>query len=628
MSSTIARKFLFILCLFPALLGGRQTASAQLSLSVDAPKSVGEDTPYFFVAYKIASTQAKDFAVGSFSGFDVLAGPSVSVRASSSTVNGRTSSQSLTTFTYTLAPTKQGKFTIPAAGVSVAGKTYRSKAVTITVTAGSAVQAAPGANSGVATQQQNNDIQQAGAAISDKDLYVSAKLGRTTVYEQEAVPLTYRFYAKAGVGLSNIGLNQKPDFKGIVSQELATKNIQPELMRIGDATYRTGIVQQYILFPQQSGSIALPPLTFQCHVVQREKNIDPIEAFFNGGGHISRMVERSTNAETLVVKPLPSPKPTGFSGGVGQFEITGRLLSPTVRTNEVNTYRLTLTGRGNLQLITAPTLTFPTDFETYSPKTNTKTEITSEGVTGTVTFDYTFVPRNLGEYEIPSVDFIFFDPEAAEYRTISAPAQSFIVEKGTRSEADLAAEEELRKSDIRPISEGKISLSRKETYYWWGTAGYWSVYLILLIMAFAGITLYGKYRRVHADTVRVRSGKAAKVASRRLKHAEELLKQGNTTLFYTELAKALQTYLYDKLNLPVAEQGRERIREELAARGVDEAHIAELQTLLDDCEYVRFAPSATTGQADGFFSRAVAIILAIESSKRPTAATPKHKYTI
>ncbi len=416
------------------------------------------------------------------------------------------------------------------------------------------------------------------------------------------------------MGLSSGGLEQIPEFKGIVSQQLGTQHIQSELKNIGGVTYRTGIAQQYLLFPQQSGSISLPPLTFQCRVVQRERNIDPFEAFFNGGGHISRLVERTTNTQTLVVKPLPTPKPVGFSGGVGQFEIKGELLTPTVRTNEVNTYRLTLTGKGNLQLITAPTLTFPKDFDAYQPKTNSQTDASTYLISGTITFFYTFVPRNLGRYEIPAVNFIFFDPEAEEYRTLTIEAKSFEVEKGLRSDEELAAEKELRNSDIRPLHEGQLAPRQKETYYWWGTMSYWSVYLLLLLAAVLGIVLFGKYRNAASDTVRVRSSKAAKVASRRLKQAETLLAKGETVAFYTELMKALQTYLSDKLNLPIAELGSDRIREELTQRGVAEAQIEELQTLLNDCAYVRFAPSATSHQPETFYTRAAAIISALEGS--------------
>ncbi len=590
------------------------TVQAQLKLTANAPGEVDINVPYFQLSYTIASASATDFEVKGMDDFDILSGPSTSVSRSMSSINGKMTSSSSCTFTYILAPRKQGKYTIPAATVKVDGRTYRSLPVNIAVT-GDGTRREPSAGGQASSGGQAPQLQRAGTAVTEKDLYVSADIGRKEVYEQEAIPVAYRFYARPGVGLNTIGLSQKPDFKGFVSQEIPVNNIDADIARVDGQTYRTGVVQQYLLFPQQAGTLLLPGMVFNCVVIQRDAAMDPLDAFFNGGGNIGVNLKRRVGEVQLVVKPLPVPKPAGFTGGVGQFKVTGSLLTPDVRTNDMITYRLTVAGTGNLKLITPPALAFPADFDTYTPKTVDKTEVTAAGVSGSVSFDYTFVPRNIGQYELPEMPFVYFDPAKGSYETIVIPALKLEVKKGHRSDAELEREQVLRESDIRPVAEGGIaSLSSPSSYYWWATWRYWAVCVLLLVIAVVGERIIRHRLDIASDTVRSKQNKAAKMAARRLKAAKALLDKGDRTAFYTELSRALTAYLSDKLNLPVADLSRERISEELVFAGVEKTLVDGFTALLEECEFVRFAPSAASGQSGELYDRAVQLIAGIDRS--------------
>ena len=65
--------------------------------------------------------------------------------------------------------------------------------------------------------------------------------------------------------------------------------------------------------------------------------------------------------------------------------------------------------------------------------------------------------------------------------------------------------------------------------------------------------------------------------------------------------------------LPVADLTRERIGEELRARGKDEAVIEELNGILDACEYARYAPSSGSEAMENHYQQAVKVISEIES---------------
>lgn len=613
------RTFIKYLLLFIVITHG---AKAVAQVTIDAPKTVGVDETYFQVRFSVATADAAEIAVQGLNNFEKLAGPNISRSRSSANINGRVTTSESTTFTYTLAPQRKGTFTIGPATVKVGSRVYTSKTQEIKVVDGGGGRGGSGnASQGGGDEQ----LRRAGSSVSESDLYISALLNRKTVYEQEAVLLTYRFFERPGVGLNSVGLSRKPDFKGVVSQELPMKGIDANAANVGGKVYRCGNVQQYVLFPQQTGEVTIPGLTFDCVVMQRDAYLDPLDAFFNGGGNIGVTLKRTVAPVTLTVKPLPLPKPSGFSGGVGQFEIKGELLDADVRTNDIMTYRLTVTGNGNMKMLSAPVITFPTDFDTYAPKTVDKTEIKADGVTGSVSFDYTFTPRNIGHYEIPAVSFVYFDPEQAAYRTINVPAVDLEVKKGTKSNEDYERERRLRESDIRDISRGAVNLQQTETYYWWGSLTYWLSYVLAAVIIGATTILLYRRNKAASDTVRVRRNKAAKTALKVLKAAGVQQKKGDVQAFYAEIAKALRSYLSDKLSVPAVDLTRERISAELADRSVSDAVADGFCALLDECEYVRFAPSSAGADMNDAYQRAARIIGDLErelkaGNGKPTAS--------
>lgn len=591
--------YYILICFF----GGVMSLSAQLRLEAEAPATVDINEPYFQVRYRIGSADVGDLKSPQFQGFEVLAGPTLSTRRESIFYNGREQSRESTTFTFTLAPQKKGTYSIGPASVEVNGRTYTSRAVTVKVVGSG--ERKPGGNPSAASRAEQ--LRTAGSTVSPSDLYISATLGKHEVYEQEGVLLTYKFYERPGVGLNTVGLNQKPDFKAMVSQDIPVKNIEANLERVGGQAYRTGVVQQYLIYPQQAGHLLIPGLTFDCVVIQRDNTLNTLDAFFNGGGNIGQSLKRQAPELYLTVKPLPQPKPAGFSGGVGQFSVHRELISPQLRTNEVATYRVTVSGTGNLKLLVAPTLTFPSDFDTYSPKVSDETEVTLNGVTGKVVFDYTFVPRNIGRYELPAVHFVYFDPEAQGYKTIDISEMSVDVRKGNRNDTDMERERRMRQSDIRDIRPGKRDLLAENEIMWWGQWSYWAVNVAVL--AFGLLAVYGLRRYLRYIGTNGQRRKASGLVMRRLKSARATLDSGHIQEFYSEVAKALYEYLSEKLGLPLSELNQERLQETLAAHCVPEGLSAALLKIIDECEYVRFATSAVNAaSAAELYDEAVSLM--------------------
>lgn len=597
--------------------------SILFTLSAHAQQFTGkvEDVGgYYRLTYTVNRGDAERFSPPSLSDFEILSGPNTSNFSSYQLINGHASHTETTSYTYILSARKSGRVTIGSATVRVGNRVLRSRSITLNVQAGgnsSGGHSSSSANRNAGNSQAaDNSLQQAGSAVTQRDLYIDVTPSRTKVREQEAVLLTYRIHARAGVGLANTQLTSKPDFKGLISQEipLPGNQIQTTIEHRNGTTYRTGTILQYVVFPQQAGRLAIPPITFDCTVVQQDNTMDLADAFFNGGGRIGVQVRRTVPTKILQVEALPLPKPTGFSGAVGRFKLEGKLLTDRVRTNDIVTYRLTLSGLGNLKLITPPTVTFPKDFDTYDPKTSEDTRLTPNGLTGHLTFDYTFVPRNVGHYTIPAVEFSYFDTESNTYRTLRTAPLTLDISKGERSNSDVDRQLALLRSDIRPIHTDTTSASLPALLTW-GSASYFTLLVILIIALSLGAKWLNSYINSRSDTTLRRRRQAGRVAEHRLAEARQLLRSERSSDFYAAVNKALIGYLTDTFMLQQTDCTDERIRALLSGKGITPMAIDDFIAVLDTCRYAQFAPSNDNSRNDTY-QAALHALQAINSSFR------------
>ncbi len=554
---------------------------------------------YFRLTFTVNSSDATSFTPPSLADFEVLSGVSKSTMSNIQVVNGHMSRSSSTSFTYILAPRKAGHLTIGSASVKVGGKTVKSRPVSFNAQAASGK--AGQSSSSKARQQSggsyNSDIQQTGSPVTERDLFIDVTPSRTKVHEQEAVLLTYRIHARVGVALSNTQLTTKPDFKGLISQDIPLPNnqIETHIEHRANGTYKTGTLLQYVVFPQQSGKITIPSISFDCTVIQQDHDMNIAEAFFNGGGTIGVNVKRKVAPITLDVQALPQPKPAGYAGAVGKFSIKGQLLNQGVRTNDVATYRITLSGTGNTKLITAPQVTFPKDFDTFDAKTNDKTKVTPNGMSGDVTFDYTFVPRNVGKYTIPATEFVYYDTEANTYRTLTIPAFTIDVKKGDKSRSDVDKQLALLQSDIHDIHKVDASNARlftKSAMLNWNSWGYWLTTIILLVIFAVALKVLSAFAGNRADTVGRKRRGAAKQSQRLLAEAEKQINDADGRNFYATIARAVQQYVADTFNVGTAELTKEHMAELLAGKGVSPNDVEAFIKLLDECEMAQYAPNS------------------------------------
>lgn len=612
------RKVLFSIIGFFAILSS--VHADDISFVTSAPNAV-EVNQQFRLSYRINRGNVKEPRIDAINDFDILSGPNRSSSSSMSIVNGQVTSEQSVTFTYILLATKEGTFTIPGATVEVDGEDVTSNSITVKV-----LPSDSNASQGGSGQQssrnslRNNAVNSSSTNISANDLFMTATLNKTKVYEQEAVLLTYKVYSKVNLA----GLNGKvPDLKGFQIQEVdLPQNKEWQLEHYKGSNYRTIVYRQFVLFPQQSGEIEIPSVTFEGVVQQRvNTSMDPFDFFMNGGPRVVEVKKAlATPKLTLNVLKLPDGKPTDFSGAVGRFRVESSINHPDeLKANDAVTLRLTISGTGNMKLIKTPDVEFPEDFEIYDPKVENNFTLKSNGFSGEKVIDYLAIPRHAGEYTIPSVKFSYFDVDAKQYKTIETDSYTLNVAKGKEGSGEAVAsyvsKEELKMlgQDVRYLKQGDVTLNKKGDYLF-ASLEYYLWYIIPLLLFMAYLALHYKKMSENANIAKTRTKKANKAAIKRLKVAKSLLKENKKNEFYDEILKALWGYISDKLNIPVSRLTKDNVSDELLAKGVNDELIKELENVLSESEFARYAPGDANAAMDNVYTMAMNVISKMENT--------------
>lgn len=598
------RSSILLICLFIACACFSQVIRVSTPSRVEA----GEN---FRVSFKVTTQDVDDFRSGLHSTdvVEMIAGPYTSSESSFQMVNGHTSSSSSITYTYTLYAAKSGVYNIPAAHARVGGKQISSRPAKVTV-----VGSAQGRGNNSPKMHEDDNYQPhmkaAGSAISGRDLFIKVSANKKKVYEQEPILLTYKVYTL--VDLTQLE-GKMPELTGFHTQEIPLPQQKSfHIERVNGKPYRTVTWSQYVMYPQMTGKMEIPSITFKGIVVQQNRSVDPFEAFFNGGsGYVE--VKRNIVAPSIKIDVLPLPhKPANFSGGVGKFNISAQLNKNELKAGDPLSLRIVVGGIGNLKLIKQPVVNFPKDWDKYDPKVTDKTKLTSNGLEGNMIYDILAVPRNQGHYTIPPVELTYYDTSLNQYKTIKTQSFEIEVAKGDGSHSSVVDYSKDQPKDIKDIKKGEAELHSVDNFFF-GSVGYMMSLLIPFAAFVALLVIFRKRAIDNADLVKMKGKKANKIATKRLRQANKLMLAGKSNEFYDEVLRALWGYVGDKLNMPAEKLSRENISEKLQSHNVDDNTISKFLSAIDDCEMMRFAPGDPEGNMNKTFESAMTAIMEIEN---------------
>ena len=610
--------FLTVLSVFAAF-----AAFAQTSIKVEAPNVVAADEQFNVTFIIEGENSPTDFAWESSDDFQIQWGPQQGKSTSIQIINGQRSKTVQSTYTYVLKAVKAGRFTLPSATAKVKGKTISSGAASIEVVAAGA-----SSSSQSASKSSGQSItRQQGTSVQDSDIFLALTLDRTSVVVGEPIIATLKLYQRVNIaGFENVSF---PTFNGFWSQEIeAPTNIEFARELYDGQIYNAALLRKFVLVPQQQGKVTINPAELTCLVNIRVSNggTSIFDGFFDDYRTVRKKV--STQPVAVTVNPLPAGAPASFAGGVGKFNISAKVSKDTLKTHEAASLILTVSGRGNISLLETPKVTFPLDMEVYDTKISDK--IDKSGLTGSKTYEYPFIPRSYGDFEIEPIKYSYYDVDQHKYVTLETQPIVLNVLKGNDADVSggvvvsgsLPKDVKNLASDIRFINV-KDSELLPQGQFFVGSLLFWILASVLCVLA---VILWAALRHLaarRADVAGTKNRKATKMALKRLQLANTFLKQNLYTAFYEELHKALLGFISDKLNIPSAELSRERIASALTEGGVEASVIETFTGLLDACEFARYSPATGNEAMAAHYASALEVISSIDSAMKPRKNSSK-----
>ncbi len=611
------KRFFILLSLLLSAMVAFAAESVTFITNTNRMVRVGEA---FRVEFKLNSKPDDDsFKAPSFEGFDVIAGPSVYRGQSVQYVNGTMTQTYEFTYTYVLLPQSEGVKTIGEASIMVDGKSYRTRPVPVEV-----VNEQPGsgnsANSseqGVASQQRTNSEQK---TISGDDILLSINLSRSSVYKGEPILASVNLYYRVPVvGVNNM---KSPSFNGFWAQELSGSNQQPRRETINGKVYDCSVLMQYLLYPQQSGNLTIDAAELEAVaqiVVQNNRSRDPFFGSMPEVHNVNRKV-RSPRV-TISVKELPAGAPESFAGAVGRFSLSETPPTTQFAANSAGTYTIRIAGSGNLRFVQAPKLSLPNSFELYDVKSTEQINSSAGGASGYRQFEYPFIARAEGEYDIAPIEFSYFDPSKAQYVTLKTQPLHLSItpdESGSSSSDGIKIVKGLQKEDVKMLGEdirfiksGRHHLKSISSPFMLSPLYFAVLCAILLFFVALYFILRKKIRESHNATL-IKGKRANKVALQRFHNAKRAMMEQNRYAFYEEMSRALWGYMSDKLNIPVSSLTKENVREELHKRGVGYDESKAFSSIITRCEEAQYSPMSSTQMSD-IYSAGVEFISQMES---------------
>lgn len=606
------KKILIIMTLLAAWL-----AAAAQSFQVVPPRNVIAGQR-FQVTFRLTNGEGSGLNAPAITGCKLLSpSPGVSTMQSYQYVNGQSSSTTTVDYTFTYRAEKEGTFTIPAATINVDGKKLSTQPAKFNILPADKAPAQSGAQGGYGGYPQvrvddadsQNDTSK---PISKDDIFVRIILNKNHAYEQEAIECVIKLYTKYE-RINSFMMTSPPTFDGFLIEEVDAQSMLNQVEHYNGQNYITAVLKRCIIFPQKSGKLTINSGKYDLSVVQ-------LERVSNGWFYSARPVEKSVRLQpytsTVDITPLPAPRPAGFTNAVGRFQFESSLNPSQLRTGEAASLTYVLTGTGNIKYIEPAKPEIPSEFEQYTPKTDTRARVSGNTVTGTMTVDYTIVPQSVGNFRIPAQEFVYFDPAAKKYVTLRAEGYDVEVSKGSGTTISAEQREiEAKNTDILHIKTGDKGLSKSYTpviRLWW----YWALFGLVLAALIAALYAASRRDRLNADVAGRRNARANKVARKRLKAAEGFMKNHQSDKFYEETLRAMWGYLSDKLNIPASQLTRDNIVARLTAKGVAPELADRVISILDRCEMARYTPdSSAESSVEALYNETADTINSIEKAK-------------
>ncbi len=527
---------------------------------------------------------------------------------------------------FVIKPKSIGNFIIPAAMAKADAGDYKSNPVSLKVTANATGNSAganaanspfggmdPFAEPAPQRSAYNDYILRKGENPADKikrNMMVRVEADKNSCYVGEPLVATYKLYTRLK---SESNLVKNPSFNGFSVLDMQQPNdMSYHTEKLDGREYNVYVIRKVQLYPLLAGNLELG-------IAEIENNVQFIKAeYVNQHGDIfGDFTDVSVPAEgieiqkvtlqskplSILVKPLPDiNKPAGFKGAVGNFTITAAVEKNNFSTDDAGRMAIVISGEGNLQMINAPEIIWPAGIEGFDPKATDDLYKGTIPVSGRKIFEFPFTVSKAGDYNLPAVEFSYFDTRDSKYKTVKTAPIPVSISKGTGKPKKIVTDTGTKQNDnyLAKFFSNRLRVV--------------SLVAVLIII---GLVVWlkrdTKKEKISTDEIsalEIKAGAEKPVEEILLAQenpltlAEECLQREDAHLFYMHLNQGLKNYLSKKFAIAAEDLNRKNIAEQLDAKGISTETAVQLQQLIDEIEWQLYTPFADNEKMRGMYDKA------------------------
>lgn len=605
-------------CLLFISFGFRVVAQTKFTASA-TPNSAGKDEYITLSLTVVNGTNVQKITPPPLTDFKVVSGPSTTTEQN--TINGLTSQY--ISLSYVLLAKKTGAIKIAPATALIDGRTFKSNSINIVVSKNKPAGSAKN-NSGAASIQStlsgfdpfyepqaqstfSDYILHKGENIQKKvndNMQLRLQMSKSSCFVGESLLATYKLYTRLK---SESNLAKNPSFSGFSVIEILQQNDASSfaIEKLNGKSYNVYIIRKAQLYPLQAGAIEVESATLDNKISfikydginGNNYNIDP-------NSLITETVALSTKPTIITVKPLPEAgKPEGFKGAVGNFTIDAVLQKDSFTTDETAKLFVTITGEGNMHLITLPEIKWPSNFEVFDTKISDNTDNKTVPISGSKTFEITFSVDKAGSYIIPSINFSYFDPTAKNYKKNSTKSISFTIIKGKKYASGF-------NSDNKEKNEKKISFVEK-------LINYKSILQLFAVgLVIAGLIFWMTKEKKVVPRNKIKKSIISEQEKKSiyfdqqnpLTKTEDCLFRNECTSFYNIINDEMKTFLARRFNISLEDLNIKRLAIVMDKDGISNEIILQTQDLVKEIERQLYTPYERNNELNQMYTQAQNII--------------------
>lgn len=286
-----------------------------------------------------------------------------------------------------------------------------------------------------------------------KVVFIAAEVSKNDVYLNEGIIVRYHLYKK--VGLQAFDIKKYPKLDGFMKRYLQ-ENENTQRVNIDGEIFGKSTIYSARIFPEKIGKLIIDPMD-----VSAVYSRDSFGSFGFGFGGISGRDEKSKILSSepieINVKALPiEGKPQNFSGLIGKHQLDVRLGRTNILVNEPLDVKVSISGEGNLEMLTLPDIWDSNSLEKF----DVKIDLSLVGADSAIkTYDYTYLGKANAELRASDYKVSYFDPVLKKYDFLTFPIsaikiagdESPVIDKKPKTSLSIPLKEGNGKENIQVI---------------------------------------------------------------------------------------------------------------------------------------------------------------------------------